>query len=131
MRNDIMEAIARTPHNIQGELNGQCQQALVFMVEHLREDETVQHISSAAVNVTGAESNSVLAITNRRLIFVAPRPQAVAWHLREIDTAHAAYGFMLESGGRTTHLGIDSQWGNQFANYLHVAMAVAVLRDER
>jgi hypothetical protein len=129
MREDIAAAIAATPSNIQSELNGPCKQAMAFLEDHLPDTEQVRCLSSAAVNVTGATTNSALVVTDRRLLFVAPRPQALAWRLTAIDNVHAAYGFMVESGGATTHLGVDSEWGNEFVNRLHMAMAVATLTN--
>jgi hypothetical protein len=129
MREDIATAIAAAPPNIQAELNGPCKRAMSFLEEHLPQAERIKCLSSAAVNVTGATTSSVLAITERRLLFVAPRPQALAWPLTAIDNAHAAYGFMVESGGGSTHLGIESPWGQEFVDQLHVAMAVATLAD--
>src|SRR5688572_4143092 len=105
MRDDIAAAVQAVPTHIHSELTGPCRTALAYLDEHLSDSETVTCLSSAAVNVTGATTNSVLALTERRLIFVAPRPQALAWRLTAIENAHASYGFMVESGGSSTHLG--------------------------
>ena len=128
MREDIIAAISGCPAHIQADLNGPCRQAMAFLDDYLPQSERVACISSAAVKVTGgAPTNSVLAFTDRRLLFVAPRPQTLAWPLTAIDNVHAAYGFMVERGGATTHLGIDAGWGKEFVDRLHVAMAVATL----
>ena len=77
LRTDISKAIDTAPDYIRAEITGSAADTLELLNTYLPADETVEAITSAAAN-QGGVINSVIAVTDRRLIFIAPAPQAVA-----------------------------------------------------
>ena len=134
LRNDIEEAIRQAPPEIQADLRGQAADSVAFLSTHLAEDETVTVLSSAAVR--GSDNvplNCALALTNRRLIFVAPRPQAIALRLQSITKFQTSFGdpayLFLNGDGREYSLGIPQSYRDELAKLVHPAVAAAVIAD--
>jgi hypothetical protein len=109
---------------------------LEFVNSHLAADETVSQLASAAPRWYDAPINSLLVLTDHRLIFVAPAPQAVGWKLTALDKVQALngsagqiVGFHVHADGGEFQLGIDGGWGQAFERNVKQAAAVAVLAN--
>ena len=135
MRADIAEATSQTPVVVQRQLADQCTAALSLLNDHLPAEEKVTHISSAAARWMNGTINSILALTTKRLLFVAPAPQVVSFRLPEIDSTQATSGsgevgiFHLSAGDSKFQLGIAVQYGDAFAEQVCRAVAIARLAD--
>ncbi|MFD9699930.1 hypothetical protein [Lentzea sp. NPDC059081] len=85
------------------------------------------------------EATSVLALTDRRLIFVSPSPQVISWSLCSITKAQVVTspganhigGYLVDGDEGSFQLGIDKAWGPAFGARVSFACAVAKIRDPR
>ena len=129
LRPDISQAISLVPTKVSEEIIGSCANCLEMLNAHLTADETVITISSAAPSKDGP-TNSLLVLTDRRLLFVAPAPQALGWRLSTITRSQAYLGyFFIEAGSDKYSVGLESGWGEEFENQVKTAITVAVLAD--
>ena len=130
LRADIQEAINKLPAQIKEQittLGGEC---LDLLNTHLSDHEQVQQISSASPR-PDTPYTCLLAVTNRRLIFVAPAPQAVGWRLSTITKAQSFGGYFFVEGDAGEYSpGLDSNWGPTFEVQVKRAAAIAVLAGE-
>lgn len=127
MRPDIQNALDELPPNMKQEALTSCSQSLEFLNTNLNPDETVRHISPAATQ-KDAPTSCLLVVTGKRLIFVAPRPQAVAWQLSSVTRHQSTMGyFFIEGDAREYSLGLDPAWGAKFENQVARAVATSVL----
>lgn len=128
MRSDIAEAINGAPEHIQQELDGPAASTIELLSIHLPADETVEVVTSASAARDGAV-NSVIAITDRRLIFVAPAPQAVAWRLSTVTRSQSYAGMFIIEGdaGQYSPGLVSNEWGLKFESLVKTAAAKAVL----
>lgn len=128
LRPDISKALDATPPNIRAEILGPCGTALEFLNAHLAADETVEGITSAAPAHGGA-INSLIAITDERLLLVVPRPQVVAWRLSSLTKIQVFGGYFFLEGdaGEYSPGMVDNAWSREFEAQVHRASAVAVL----
>src|SRR5712692_880506 len=92
LRSDIAKAIDEAPPYIREQITGACASCLEFVNAHLAEDEVVSQLSSAAPRWYDAPINSLLVLTDRSLIFVAPAPQVVGWALTALTKVQALNG---------------------------------------
>jgi hypothetical protein len=130
MRPDIAKAIDELPGNIREQVITQGGKCLGLLNEHLAANEEVRHISSAAAKKDSSYT-CLFALTNRRLIFVAPAPQAVGWRLSTITRAQSFTGYFFVEGDAGDYSpGLDSTWGPTFEAQVKEAIAVAVLAGE-
>lgn len=130
MRSDISTALDRAPNGVKDELlAGPARTPLIMLDEHLPAAEAVSHLASVAPKVSGSPSrNCVLALTDRRLIFVAPLPQVLSWNLTDIDqVVHISMGLHISDGGGTITFPIDAIWGKTLVDHINVAVAIARL----
>jgi hypothetical protein len=127
-RPDVERAVQATPPHIRTQLGTEAAEALALLTRHLPDTETVQMISSVAVRA-GVEANSILALTDHRLIFVAPAPQAVGFRLASLTKTQLSTGYLFLEGDTGEYsLGMaDDAWGKQFVQQVKRAAAVAVL----
>jgi len=129
LRPDISKAISLVPPNISEQIETSCTSCLELVNAHLPADETVVNISSASPQKDG-QINSLLVLTDRRLIFVAPAPQALGWRLTTITKAQSYIGyFFVNANGGEYSLGLQDEWGSVFEGYVKQAIALAVLAD--
>ncbi|MEV4510413.1 hypothetical protein AB0K00_15775 [Dactylosporangium sp. NPDC049525] len=129
-RTDIDTAIAACPPNVQQELTGPCLAALSMLRDHLPATEEVRHICSGGVKWMNGTINSVLAVTSRRLLFVAPAPQVLSYDLRTVDSTLCSGNiFHLTVGDTKFQLGIPQGFGDHFERQVSFAVAVAKLAD--
>lgn len=130
LRADIQEAINKLPAQIKEQittLGGEC---LDLLNTHLSDHEQVQQISSASPR-PDTPYTCLLAVTNRRLIFVAPAPQAVGWRLSTITKAQSFGGYFFVEGDAGEYSpGLDSNWGPTFEAQVKRAATIAVLAGE-
>jgi len=136
LRSDIAKAIEEVPSFIRDQITGSCASCLDFLNAHLAEDEVVSQLSSAAPRWYDAPINSLLVLTDRRLIFIAPAPQVVGWALTALTkvqvlngSAGQVVGFHVHADGGEFQLGIDGGWGSTFERSVKHAAAVAVLAN--
>jgi hypothetical protein len=130
MRADISAALDRMPGGVRDELlSGPAREPLLMLDEYLPAGEAVSQLASVAPKVTGSASrNCVLALTDRRLIFVAPLPQVLSWNLVDLDqVVHISMGLHIGVGGSTITLPIDGTWGKTLRDHINVAVAIARL----
>jgi hypothetical protein len=129
LRPDIAKAIDLAPPNIAEQITTSCARSLDLVNAHLPADETVVNISSASPSKEGP-TNSLLVLTDRRLIFVAPAPQALGWPLVTITKAQSYVGyFFVHANGGEYSLGLDAKWGSVFEGHVKQAVALAVLAN--
>jgi hypothetical protein len=128
LRRDISRAVDATPDHIRAEIVGSAAASLALLNDHLAADETVEAITSVAASSEGA-TTCVLAITSRRLVFVAPAPQAVAWRLSSVTKSQSFAGyFFIEGDAGSYSLGMqDGEWGKAFEGRIKLARTIAVL----
>ena len=136
LRSDIAKAIEEVPPHIREQITGACASCLELVNAHLAEDEVVSQLSSAAPRWYDAPINSLLVLTDYRLIFVAPAPQVVGWALTALTKVQAlngsagqVVGFHVHADGGEFQLGIDGGWGDTFERNVKQAAAVAVLAN--
>jgi hypothetical protein len=130
LRPDISKAIDTVPAYIRTEITESAATAFELLNTYLPTDETVETLTSASAKREGP-INSLLVITNRRLIFVAPAPQAVGWRLSTL-TKSQAYGgyFFIEGDAGEYSPGLASgEWAAAFEARVKRAAAVAVLAN--
>ncbi|MEV4140897.1 hypothetical protein AB0J72_53110 [Dactylosporangium sp. NPDC049742] len=127
-RTDIDAAVAACPPDVRQELAGPCAQALALLRDHLPAAEEVRHVCSGAVNWTRSPTNSVFAVTSRRLLFVAPAPQVLTFDLTAVESTQCTGNiFHLTADGAKFQLGISQTHGDQFEQRTSYAVAVARL----
>jgi hypothetical protein len=131
MRADITSAINKAPAGIQQQLEHGCGGCLELLDKHLPSDEPVEWIISAAASPhrTPVVINCLLALTDQRLLFVAPAPQALSWRLPSITHIQTMGNvfFVEGSGGGKVQLGAEAAWSPTFASHVEAAIAQAVL----
>jgi hypothetical protein len=134
LREDIAAAMSSLPDNVRNALNALMQGPLALLNTNLPRDEGVLAISSAAPTWGGNSwPNSVLALTDRRLLFVSSAPEVIAWSLRSIGRTKVVTTlgknniccYMIDEGS----VGIDKEWGPTFGDRVNFACAVAKIRD--
>lgn len=137
-RPDIEAVLQKLPGHVSQQLTNHGKESLEFLDSNLPADEQVQWLASAAPNSYDAtECDSLLAITNSRLLFVAPLPQVLSWSLPSVTRVQSLYGaaneietiFIDDSGGGEYQLGADGEWGPTFAQHAKRAVAEATLRN--
>jgi hypothetical protein len=130
LRPDISKAIDTAPPHIQQQITQTAAQSLELLNTCLPDDETVGVITSASPGVDGP-TNSLLALTDRRLLFVAPAPQAVGWRLATLTKTQLFGGFFFVEGDAGDYsLGLKKdEWGAEFELQVKRASATAVLRN--
>ena len=138
LREDISAAMETLPDNVRSELRAQLEGPLALVNANLPRDEQVLTLSSAAPSWSGTpRANSVLALTERRLIFVSPTPQVIAWSLRTITKAQVVTtlgtnsigGYLIDGDEGSFQLGVDKAWGPDFGARVSFACAVAKIRN--
>jgi hypothetical protein len=130
MRLDLAAALRAAHPDVVGQLRNDCRDAVRFLDEYLSPTEPIRHIMSIAVTERASVS-SVLVITDRRLVFVAPRPQAISLPLSKITKSQFTMNFFFLHGeGHEYSLGssgISEAARADFLRRLHHAAAVAEL----
>jgi len=130
LRADIEKAINELPAEIKEQITTLGSKCLDLLNTHLSAHEEVQQISSASPR-PDTPYNCLLAVTNRRLIFVAPAPQVVGWRLSAITKAQSYGGYFFVEGDAGEYSpGLDSNWGPTFEAQVKRAAAIAVLAGE-
>lgn len=136
-RADIVAVLAETPRHVSQDVVRLGREGLDLLGEHLPSNESVQALASAAGTWIDAKSlPCVLALTDRRLLFVAPSPQVVSWLLSDITKVASSTSsagkvtkfYVNDKSGGAYQLGIDGEWGPVFAEKCKKAVAQALLR---
>jgi hypothetical protein len=137
-RPDIESAFQRLPGHVSQHLISTGRESLDFLDANLPAGEQIQWLASAAPNSYKAKGfHCLLALTDRRILFVAPAPQVLSWPLPTVTNVQSLKGapdqiqtfFIDDSGGGKYQLGADGQWGPIFADHASRAIAVATLRN--
>lgn len=128
IRPDIQQAIDAAPQQIRTEITGPAATTLELLNAHLPKDEMVTAITSASAS-QGGPINSLIAITSRRLIFIAPAPQAVGWRLSTLTRSQSYMGYFFIEGdaGEYSPGLVAGEWATTFEARVKQAAAVAVL----
>ena len=128
LRPDISKAIDATPANIRAEITGPAAASLELLNAYLSPDETVETMASASIE-KGEEITSLLVVTDRRLIFIAPAPQAVGWRLSKLTKSQAYSGYFFVEGdaGEYSCGLVDDEWSTTFEGKVKQAASQAVL----
>lgn len=138
MRDDISKALTEVPPHICADLEGPASESLQLLAEWLPADEQVELLSSGAPKWMGmTTSPCTLALTERRLLFVAASPQVLSWRLPTVTkfqalngTAGSIVALMVEdTAGSSYQLGIDGGWGRSVESAVKTAIARAILRQ--
>jgi|SRR5215475_10862136 len=137
-RSDIEAVLASLPSHVSQHLSSTGRESLDFLAANLPHQEQVIWLASAAPKTYGVtEFHCLLALTDRRLLFVAPSPQVLSWPLPTVTKVQALSGsanqvetfFINDSGGGEYQLGADADWGPVFAAHAKRAVAEAILRN--
>jgi hypothetical protein len=119
---------------IQQQLEHGCGGCLELLDKHLPSDEPVEWIISAAASPhrTPVVINCLLALTDQRLLFVAPAPQALSWRLPTITHIQAMDNvfFVEDSDGGKFQLGAEATCSPEFASQVKAAIAQAVIAGQ-
>lgn len=137
-RSDIAAAIQKTPNHVRDQIERSGKASLELLEAYLPQEENVDQIASAAPEWLGVkEFHCLLVLTDRRLLFIAPAPQALSWRLSTLTKTQALAGtaggavafFVEDSGGGSYQLGTDGAWGREFVPHVKLAITRAVLED--
>jgi len=137
-RPDIEAALGKLPGHVSQQLTSTGRESLEFLAANLPTNEQIQWLASAAPkSYNTTEFYCLLALTDRRLLFVAPSPQVLSWALPTVTKVQSLDGaagqvqtfFVDDEGGGKYQLGADGQWGPIFAKYAKRAIAEATLRN--
>jgi hypothetical protein len=137
-RPDIEAALQSLPGYVNQHLLSTGRESLDFLAANLPDSEQVKWLASASpTSYDAKEFYSLLALTDRRLLFVAPAPQVLSWLLQTVTKVQSLNGaanqvvtfFVDDSDGGSYQLGADGQWGPTFASYAKQAIAEATLRN--
>jgi hypothetical protein len=137
-RSDIEAALASLPGHVGRHLTSTGRESLDFLAANLPDQEQVKWLASAAPkSYNTTEFHCLLAVTDRRLLFVAPAPQVLSWSLPTVTKVQSLSGsanhvetfFIDDSGGGEYQLGADAEWGPVFAAHAKRAVAEAILRN--
>jgi len=128
MRHDFAAAVDATPPAMRHEILSAARRCVELVDANLPDDEEVLTVTSASVKPEGAV-NCLLVLTNRRLIFVAPRPQVVAYRLAALTKSQVFGGYFFLKGDVGEYsVGLRaSQWSEQFEHRVFDVSALAVL----
>jgi hypothetical protein len=139
MRTDVATAIGKAPQHVQLQVGNACEASMEFLNRYLPQSEPVEWITTAAPSPHRTPvQNSLLVLTDRRLLFIAPAPQVLSWKLPAITRVQALSGaagrteifFIDDTSGGEYQLGADAEWGPEFESQVKIAIAQAVLRGE-
>jgi hypothetical protein len=127
-RPDFAAAVDATPGAMRHQIFSAAGRCAELVDAHLPEDEEVLAASIASARRNGVE-DCLLVLTDRRLIFVAPRPQVVAYRLAALTRSQAGSGyFFLEGDAGEYSVGLpDGPWSKEFEQRVFEASALAVL----
>jgi|tagenome__1003787_1003787.scaffolds.fasta_scaffold20801504_2 hypothetical protein len=135
LRTDIADALEEAPSDIRNEILTIAVDAVNCLNAYLSADEGVELMTSVAPDATERLTrNGVLALTHRRVIYVGPGPQALAWPLKAITDLDESPGRLTITAGVNvpvkTFLFPGGDWGSAFCNRVRWAMTEAVIADE-
>jgi hypothetical protein len=127
-RKDLAAALDATPGPMRHQILGAAARCVELVDTNLPEDEEVLAVASASVRPDAPE-NCLLILTNSRVIFVAPKPQVVAYKLTALARSQAFSGyFFLEDAARKHSVGLrGGPWSEEFEQRVDEASALAVL----
>ena len=127
-RLDLIAAISATPPAVRQAIVLGAARCLDLLDTNLPADEQITAVSSASLK-PDTTVNCLLVLTDRRLIFIAPRPQVVAFRLASIRRSQANLGyFFLEGDAGEYSVGLaPDDWARQFEQRVFDASALAVL----
>lgn len=132
-RPDLSSVIAAADPGVRALILGSCRAALDLVHAYLPATETVEAMLPTTASVTAKQTLCLMILTDRRLLFVAPAPQVVAWPLATVEhfqfvpnsavhiTANEGK-FMMGADNTTTTA------GKNFEALVKHRAAVAVLR---
>jgi hypothetical protein len=129
MRSDISIALGKLPADIKAQVTTSASRCLELIDAYLPSGELVKDLASASVN-PGSPSVCLFALTDQRLIFLAPLPQVVAWRLAGLKKASAYAGYFFVDGDAGEYsLNMDEKWGPVFETHVLEAAAIATLAN--
>jgi hypothetical protein len=137
-RPDIEAVLQMLPSHVSQHLITTGRNSLEFLAANLPTGEQIRWLASAAPKgYSVTEFHCLLALTDRRLLFVAPAPQVLSWNLPTVTRVQSLNGaagqvqtfFVDDSNGGQYQLGADGQWGPAFADHAKIAIAEATLRN--
>ena len=132
-RADLSVAISQADPALQQFIQGSCcRRALDLLHAHLPAEERVDGLLPVAATIMAKETTCLLVLTERRLILVAPAPQAVSWPLTTITKFQFVPNSAthVHAGGAEFMLGADAKTtagGKRFEGLVKFAVARAVL----
>jgi hypothetical protein len=134
-RADLNIAIASAPAEVQQLIIDPCGEALSLIHTSLPADELVSAVLPVMPSYSGKTktANSLLVLTARRLLLVAPAPQAISWPLTEVTR----FQFVPRSGPVIVHAaggefmfgvayGTDAH-GEDFEDLVNRAVTLAII----
>jgi hypothetical protein len=127
-REDLLAAIDATPPPVRQAILVGAARCVELVDTTLAEDERITAISSASLNPESAV-NCLLVLTDRRLLFVTPRPEAIAFELPSVKQLRTYLGyFSIQGSAGKYSFGLSPEgWSEQFLQYVLDAAALAVL----
>jgi hypothetical protein len=132
-RADLNTAIEGAPAEVQQLVIGPCGEALSLIHTSLPAGELISAVLPVTPAYMGKTTNSLLVLTARRLLFVAPAPQAISWPLTEVTKFQFVPGsgpvYVHAAGGEFTlgaAPGTDAH-GKHFEDLVKRAVTVAII----
>jgi hypothetical protein len=130
-RQDLRGCVAAAPPDVQQRLQSQVEAPLTMLSTNLPDDEPVKYVTAGGSNFVGDHVDSVLAITDQRLLFVSPAPLVLTFPLAGITRTYLDAGrgpvryFVVEQGSLEAKMGIDGSGADDFKRHLDMAVARA------
>jgi hypothetical protein len=133
MRDDIAEIISTLPQSSRQALTATAASCVALLDQHVPAAENILELSAASVRLIDGPLNSVFALTEERLLFAAPLPQAISWRLGDISSLlftpdGTLNYFQIKAPGSEYSFGLDAATGSAFSSAVTLAVAVARLR---
>jgi stress response protein SCP2 len=131
-RDDLSLIISQADPIVQRLILGPCREVLDLVHAYLPANETISALLPTRANITAEVTSSLLVLTERRVILVAPAPQAVSWPLVSITKFQFVPNSAthVNSGDGQFMLGADPDMtaaGKRFADLVKHAVVKAVL----
>ena len=133
-RADLRAAIGLAPAEVRRLILGPCRDALDLVHAYLPASEQVSAILPLKPVIMDGTTNSLLILTNWRLVFVAPAPQAISWPLTDVTKFQYVVGglgsVIVHAAGGEFMLGGDHDvgpYGTTFGAVVKSAVTVAIL----
>lgn len=131
-RADLTLAIEQSAIPVQRLILGPCRESLDLVHAYLPRDEDVAALLPLSAGSVDKLTNSLIVLTERRLLFVAPAPQALSWPLHAVTKFQVADRLIvIHAAGDEYMMGPDwdaAEHGIAFQKLVKRSVTAAILR---